>query len=272
MAIRIEIQELLEMKNVMKKCNLYVPIILLMFCLLFSGCHANEKFLPLDDKTTPSPSSELDLEPTLETVPELANSPKLIRINEYEPSGLMYSWAEVEYDTNNYEVKKTSFNQHGEVIFWEEYQYNANGVKIKIDNYSGPGSYRGEGTYIEDDSFETWYELDYDPDGNNVKTTQYYKDGTMIGWIEHQYDADGNKVKSTPYNANGSLTGTFTEYKFDTDRNQLKHLYLNADGELTGSEAFEYQYDTSGALIKEIVYGSDGDMLRWSEYQYDTWH
>ena len=125
-----------------------------------------------------------------------------------------------EMDANGYQVKSTSYNADGTVIWWSIAEHDDNGF-VKMTTYNADGTVKCVSDYYENGKWvkrTTWYNADgtvdiwlvseRDENGKCIKETIYNADGTVRLWIVPEYDANGKRIKDAYYSADGTFLET----------------------------------------------------------------
>ena len=157
--------------------------------------------------------------------------------------GYVYTW---EHDEDGYVIhsKNTgSDNGSGSVLYasesYYEYEYDENGERTKCYEYDGEHNLAG------------WEEYEYEPiEGSNNMCTvgyEYYPDGGLKGYSK-SYGVDnegGITFYYDTYDANGNLTGRNLNM-YDSDDNRIGYQYYGSDGMLASEQS--YTYDSEGRM------------------------
>ncbi len=106
---------------------------------------------------------------------------------------------------------------------------------------------RGDGYY---------YINEYNPDGNQIKSSCYTNEGILDFYSTAEYDSNGNSIKVSTHNADGTLKFYHTS-EYDSDGNKIKDSEYNADGTLQ----VIFEYDSEGNHIKTSEYNADGTLI-----------
>ena len=118
---------------------------------------------------------------------------------------------------------------------------------------------------IRADGTGSYFENEYDVNGNRIKSTSFNTNGTAIWRREYEYDINGNQVKHTSFNEYGMVE--WSEYEYDINGNQVKHTSFNGYGMV--DSWLEFEYNTNNNLIKSTLYYRSG-VSGWIEYEYDA--
>ena len=111
---------------------------------------------------------------------------------------------------------------------------------------------------IEKETRKSYYEVDFNEDGNLKVISSYDSDGSVDGKRTFEYDEEGNKVEEIEYNSDGSIDYKYT-YEYDEEGNLEEEIRYDSDGSIFGKDKFEY--DEEGNKVEEIEYNSDGSIL-----------
>ena len=174
-------------------------------------------------------------------------------------------------------------NKDSHTHTWGAWQSNATehwkecscGEKTDIGNHTGnPCTVCGyafivvlesEKTYYANGELESYYEYEYDSQGNKIKQSLYSANDILFSYIEYEYDSQGNLTKESCHEM--GVFYAYNEYEYDTQGNRTK-LSQYTYGEL--SSYSEFEYDTQGNLTKRNYYNKNGEFYAYNEYEYDT--
>lgn len=131
--------------------------------------------------------------------------------------------------------------------------------------------------YNEDGDVTQWYVYEYDEKGN--VTAEIYTVEYMDVWETHIYKEDGELLDllqdSEDRPGNGETARTYKwEYEYDEFDSVISKLYEAPTGEQELT-LYEYEYDEADNVVKETSYLTNpGDeknkkLTEWTEYSYD---
>ncbi len=136
---------------------------------------------------------------------------------------------------------------------WIIHEYNSADQEIKKTSYQADGSLM---YYIENE---------YDSAGNCIKETMYNADGSINSINMNEYDSAGNRIKKTMYNADGSIN-SITENEYDSAGNWIRSVSLTRVGSnLRVSFAAWWEYDNEGNEILYALYSQAASGVLISE-------
>lgn len=182
-----------------------------------------------------------------------------------------------EYDNDNHETGRKSYDADGALKSWTEYTYEDSQKWERTYDASGvltvcrQTRYNGNGDVLEelttDGSGELNYKYEYQYDTNGAKTGRIY---TYVSSYDNSrrittYDANDNEVSQKVYSADGTLT-EWTDYVY-ADNEKRENTY-DADGTLTSYVIF--RYDDAGNRLSDETYNADGQLSYKTEYHYDA--
>lgn|GEM_PF-2081337 len=121
-----------------------------------------------------------------------------------------------------------------------------------------------------EDSEGRWQRLTYDRHGHVLENDGSYlpqEDGTL----ELEYDEDGNIIKSNWYDSDGSLQRTNT-FRYDSCGNVIEIATSMSTywiGHTDGNGKLIIEYDSSGNVLKQSTYSTDNDLTGFTVNTYD---
>ena len=96
---------------------------------------------------------------------------------------------------------------------------------------------------IEKESINSWYDIAFNEEGNQVEWISYDSDGSIDSKWTSEYDEEGNQVEKITYDSDGSLTLKYTyEYdEYDKEDNWTSKITFE-DGVATKITEREFEY------------------------------
>lgn len=256
------------------------------YAIMNSGAKAEPAAAAVTDTPEPEESTTADSdEPDGEYV--LEDKYMLVKEIQTNSDGVVMREEDIEYDeygrrahtvVSTYMINYSTGER--ELSYGYEYsqECNEDGYLIHSKNSSSDGS-----VDIVMYASESYYEYEFDENGERTKRYEYDAEHNLVGWeeyedepiegsddlctVEYEYYPDGglkgyyksysveNEHGTTEYgrtyyydtyDANGNLTGRNVNM-FDSDGNQIGYQYYGSDGML-GSEEI-YTYDSEGRII-----------------------
>ncbi len=129
----------------------------------------------------------------------------------YVDDGIPTTRCVYEYNENHEWTKITDYHNsdafHGGISWYinsmVEFEYDAHDRETMHKSW---GVWR-EGVLYDPSKLviDSWYEYEYDINGNRVKETSYDEDGGIEYWYEYEYDSNGHRTKTTKYADDGSI-------------------------------------------------------------------
>ena len=111
--------------------------------------------------------------------------------------------------------------------------------------------------------------LEYDSQGNNVKSTYYDEEGNQTSTVTTEYGEDGHRSAQTTYDSE-ERKKSYTTYEWTGDEltKQVDTSYRQ-DGTVFGYRVLEC--DDNGNYISDTQYDSDWNVTSYTtDYQYDA--
>lgn len=157
-----------------------------------------------------------------------------------------------EYDADGNLLIKYTYEYINREGWWVERREDGAGHVFKEITYN----------HEKGDIVDSWTDIEYDENGNDVKETFHDGDGNVTGWREYQYDEDGHEIKHTMYHSDGTVK-EWTENQYDEEGRHISRKEYEGDDRL----AIEVLYDTEGRTARYTEYGEEGFVLYEAIYQ-----
>lgn len=183
------------------------------------------------------------------------------------------------YDDGSGWYKIDEYGDSGNLL--KSTHYNAEDVVQSIDEYNQNGSLHKHIIYVFNDggAVSAYGILEYDENGNIVKSTIYHADGTMDTVSE--YDEKGRLIKVSTY-INDNVLLQFDIYKYDENGNLAGIRTCDAAGKVNSAKTYwengklktetfynyTYFYDEAETISTYYVneYDENGNHIRQSWY------
>ena len=179
---------------------------------------------------------------------------ELYRVGMEQP----YYKYEYTYDEDGHRIFFSEYGRNGlfERKVNQEYDESGQVRRVQIELYN-----EAIMEYVDDDAYEIYGEqpyievLEYDENGNKIGFYVYDKEGMLESWWEAEYDANGNELFKRYYD--GELLDFWTESQYDMNGNLIaQNTYEDEEKTLRATEYHEYT--TEGRREIEYMYEIDG--------------
>ncbi len=171
-----------------------------------------------------------------------------VRYEDYDTSGTMTSYAELEYN-EGVQTKGTKFS--------------VDGVPMWADFFDGRGRCTRSDIYDENGKLEYYWLHQYDNVSRLARDEQYDSSGILL--LAEEYDEAGNVVKEEYYNENknGDMIGYFI-YEYDAQGNQTRSYRYDPDSGADDPNAvYDYLYDQQGNLTRVNEYDRNNKLTSY---------
>ncbi|MEY8524334.1 hypothetical protein AALA90_15105 [Lachnospiraceae bacterium 38-10] len=183
-------------------------------------------------------------------------------------------------------MKRTGYDENGNVSWWHEFTYNIKGQEASIIAYDATGRETGriEETYDKDGKVLNSYAFNNE-DGEIILVKYYYQDENMVKeeWYQDtggeilddywvfKYDKNGRKTGIEEYDKDEKLTG-YRTYEYDENGNVVKESCFGNYEDNEEFTLYSYdllEYDDKGNCIKRERYENNGKLTGYDFYEYD---
>jgi hypothetical protein len=138
------------------------------------------------------------------------------------------SYFEYEYDDKGNKIKEV-----------ESKKYEVNGMVIKIITYYNQFNKCKKYIVKSGQEVSTWFEYEYDKNGNEIKFISKDKDGDIQKIRLLNYDRNGNMIKEVE--KKNSKINYWIEYKYDENNNLISSLSKDSNGVVGFIRYYEYE-------------------------------
>jgi hypothetical protein len=153
-------------------------------------------------------------------------------------------------------LKITDYNQSGVITCTTVLEYDANKQIIKCSS-----------DYPATPDSNMYYSYEYLLDGDIKMTSYKTSDDSIISWSISEFDTNSLTALETFYNADGSVNYTMG-YEYDTSRRLLKVTYDDPSFSIF-NEYYLYEYLVNGNVKITKYKTSDNSIMSWSMCEYN---
>lgn len=159
------------------------------------------------------------------------------------------------FDSLGRVMKRTGYDESGNVIWWHIFTYNLKGKEASVTAYNGAGEETGR------------IDRTYDEEGRATNGYWFNHNEGRIGLSKYSYEGE-RCVRYEDYeDTEGKILSVYETYEYDANDRQIKINRYNADGTM-----FEYtvpEYNEKGLMVRENKYRDLGDGFTLANYE--TW-
>lgn len=189
------------------------------------------------------------------------------------------------FDSLGRVMKRTGYDESGNVAWWHIFTYNLKGQQASIAAYDSTGEEMGKIEMVYDEEGNETIGCIISPIDGHIRLSKHiYQEGRMVRYEEYadiagdtlsyyhtyEYDENGIQKRIEHYDADGTLQG-YSIPEFDNNGQMIKQSdYIdNGDGSIRKSEHIR-EYDGNGNCIRYEHYNEGKmDMYRICEYAED---
>jgi len=218
------------------------------------------------------------------------SSGKIRKMSTYDASGNLMWYHEYSYNDNGTRKSVSHHIADGTITKTVDILFDERGNEIQSYYYVSDSGLLGRTTneYDDDgqivkschydhetDKLESYYIIEYNAQGQKIKSTNFSPDGEIWAYDLTEYTYDGKVAKISHYYSSYNWAVDAVEeptfelshyyvYEYNELGKLTKYSSFNRDGECDWYEINEY--DDNGKLIKQLEYNGDGTLKHEVKY------